>query len=539
VFLRTLLILRCHRADAATLAAYDRYAAVHPDVVLCCDERDAPVDMGGRDKVGFDADTLRTLGLLLHPRCGWRCGDYPYYVTRTARPDFDFYLLTEPDVLISTANLQDTIAALTANGADFLAARFDVRDERWEWARTMRHLYADTYGCIFPLTRLSARAIDHLHKARRAMLAPESAEVFENWPNDEVFVATELQNNGFACMALDAACPGLITRDSFRTGLPHDRATLEAAPPDGLIYHPVRSMAEWFDENAAWAAHHGARQRDRGEPPRRGDVMHLLGLATGSLEREAWREAAVYPLMLARGAGPTEPPAFRDQADKEGRAARMLAKHFGPNRNGRAFATAHLLSAGERRPAPVAGAADFGLGEAVPLYGLPVGFALPYATDFDTETLLFTLHPQPLAVLGAESALDEQRRLAAVGALVHWRHLPRFYPLPEGRPCARFLLEDDPSLRAEAAARLRASGVRAVAGPPALLQLAANATRYLDVRPQWQAGLLWACIAPASVVHGAVGDAVFVVPGDVLRLGAALRSLLPGVEFLRHQRDAL
>ncbi len=538
--MRTLIILRCHQADAVTLAAYDRYAAAHPHVVLCCDERAGPVDMGARDKIGFDEDRLRALGLLLHPRCGWRCGDYAYYVTRAARPGFDFYLLTEPDVLINTANLQNTLAALTAGEADFIAARFDVRDERWEWSRTMRHLYADTYGCIFPLTRLSGRAIDHLHAARRAMLAPDSAEIFETWPNDEVFVATELQNNGFACMALDAAVPGLITRDSLRTGLPHDRATLEAAPPDGLIYHPVRSMADWFEENSAWTAHYGARQRDRGEPPLRGDIMHLLGLATGSLEREAWRDAALYPLMLARGANPggTVPPAFRDQADKEGRAARLLAREFGPHRNGRVFASAHLLSGGERRPAPVAGVGDFGLGEAVALHGLPTGFALPYAADFGAETLLFTLHPQPLAVLDAAVVLDEQRRLACVGVGVHWRHLPRFYPAPGAGVCVRFLVEDEPRARGEVAARLRAEGISAVAGPPALLQLAAQATRLAEVRAAWQGGLVWACIAPFLRVHGAQGGGVvLVVPDQVRRLASVLGAVLPGVSFLRHERD--
>ncbi len=533
--MRTLLILRCHRADAATLAAYDRYAAAHKDVVLCCDERQGPVDMGGREKIGFDADTLRALGLLLHPRCGWRCGDYPYYVTSAARPDYDFYLLVEPDVLINTADLAATLVALGASEADFIAARLDVRDERWEWSRTMRHRYDDIYGCIFPLTRLSARAIAHLHAARRAALVPESAEVFEDWPNDEVFVATELKNNGFACVPLDEALPGSYTRDSLRTGLPHDRATLEAAGPDGLIYHPVRSMADWFAENSAWAAHYGARRRERGDPPLRGDVMHLLGLATGSLENPAWQDAAVYPLMLVRGAGGgrADPPAFRDQPDKEERAARMLARHFGPHRNARAFASAHLLSAGERRPPPVAGVADFILGEAVPLYGLPTGFALPYATDFDAESLLFTLHPQPVPVLDAAPVLDEQRRLAAVGCRVHLRHLPRFYPLPEApRRGAWFLVAEAPSARADAAARLRAGGVRAIVDPPALLQLAANATRFAEVRAQWQAGLLWACIAPALVVHGAEGGAIFVVPEDVLRLSAALKTLLPGADFL-------
>jgi hypothetical protein len=142
-------------------------------------------------------------------------------------------------------------------------------------------------------------------------------------------------------------------------------------------------------------------------------------------------------------------------------------------------------------------------------------------------------------VLDASPVIDEQRRLAAVGVCVHMRHLPRFYPPPGERPGVWFLLEDTPASRAAAAARLRAGGVRAIDCPPALLHLAANATRFAEVRAAWQPGLLWACIAPALRVHGAHGDAVLIVPDQIRRLGPALQALLPGMEFLRHERDAL
>jgi hypothetical protein len=540
--LRTLLILRAHKADSDTFAAYDRYCGLRSaDVVICCDERDGAVDMGGRSKLAWDRDTLTALGLFAHPRCGWRCGDYAYYVTRAARPDYDRYWLVEPDVLINVEHLDAAFDQLNGGDADFLAARFSVRDERWEWARTMRHRYDKVYGCIFPLTRLSAGAIDHLHAARRAALVPELQEAFANWPNDEVFVATELCNHGFTCLELASGLPGSYTRATLRTAIPHDRAALQAGGPDGLIYHPVRDFRTWFEDRSRWAADYGQRRRAGVQSPSRGHVMQLLGLAAAAFEQEGLGEAAVFPLMLARDqAADAETPDNTDLAQvdlqsRQGRAARMLARDFGPRRNGRVFATAHLLGAmADRRPLGVATVADFTTGVAVPLHMLPARFALPYAFDFDADSLLLTIHALPAAVLSADSVLEEQRRSACVGCLVHVRHLPRFYPLEAARPDPLFLVMAEASARKAEGERLRSRGVRAVVDPPALMQLAASATRFLEVRAHWQAGLLLAAIAPAFLTYGAPdGPVVFVVSEDVLRLRGALAAVFAGCRIVR------
>ncbi len=541
--MRTLVILRAHKADADTFAAYDRYAGLRSaDLVICCDERNGAVDMGGRAQLSWDRDRLAALGLFAHPRCGWRCGDYAYYVTRAARPDYDLYWLVEPDVVINVDDLDAAFDRLNSAEADFLAPRFALRDDRWEWARTMRYRYERVYGCIFPLTRLSARAIDHLHAARRASLVAESAETFAAWPNDEAFVSTELYNHGFACLELQSGLPGCYTRETLRTAIPHDRAALESRQPDGLIYHPVRDFNAWFEDGSRWAADCGQRRRGGFEPPARGQVMRLLGLAAACAEHEGLGDAAMFPLMLAsdQAAGVLDPDvpelARIDLRSRQGRAARMLAREFGPRRNGRVFATAHLLGSGDdRRPLAVANVADFHLGDAVALHTLPARFALPYAFDFEAECLLFTIHPLPATVLYAASVLEEQRRSACVGCQVHVRHLTRFYPLEGARREVRFLVLADAVARRDAGERLRARGVPAVADPPALMQLAAAATRFLDVRSHWQPGLLLAAVAPAFVTYGAAeAPVVFVVPEDVLRLRTALQAVFANCTMVNH-----
>jgi len=383
-------------------------------VLIACDERRRPVDMGGRHKVGYDVPRLRELGLLPHPKCGWRCGDYAYYVARQACPDYDFYWLTEPDVWVNTHDLPGFMASFDASDADFLASRLRPANAGWDWHRTMADRYAQVFACIFPITRLSGRAIDHLHAARRAARKPPSDAVFASWPNDEVFVATELMNHGFACADFNDVRPGSYTDHSLRTGLPHDRETLQTAPPDGLIYHPVRAFAAWFAENAGWAADPGCRMRDRPEePPLRDHVMRLFRLARACLERPEMRDAALIPLLIIRGAEQEAPAAWPDRADTRAEAARLLAQHFAAAERPAAARVYPVLGT----PRPIAdGSAhvdDFAIGTGLDLARFPAGLAIPYACCANRGIQRFTLHAWPDALSSASPIVAEQRRLAA------------------------------------------------------------------------------------------------------------------------------
>jgi hypothetical protein len=420
---RTIILLRAHRADAQTFAAYDRYAALAAtDVLIVCDERRGVVDMGGRHKVGYTVPKLRELGLLPHPKCGWRCGDYAYYVARRAFPDYDFYWLTEPDVLLNTDDLAAFIAAFGTSPADFLASRLRPANDGWDWYRTMADRYAQVYGCIFPITRLSGRAIDHLHAARRAARQPPSDEIFAAWPNDEVFVATELMNHGFACADFNGVRPGSYTEHSLRTGLPHDREDLRGAAPDGLIYHPVRDFTAWFAENAAWADEAARRLRDEPDvPPLRDHVMRLFRLARTCLERPAMRDAALVPLLVIRGSDREAPTSWPGRDATRAEAERLLDKHFAPPDG--AAAVARVYPVLEPPRALMEGAAhvdDFAVGAGFDLARFPSGFALPYAVCSERRILRFTLHAWPAALLPGESGAVSQRRLAAFVCDVSW-----------------------------------------------------------------------------------------------------------------------
>jgi hypothetical protein len=405
----------------------------------------------------------------------------------------------------------------------------------------MRHCYAAVYGCIFPITRLSARAIDHLHAARRNTPVPDTPAAVDGWPNDEVFVATELQNHGFECRELGYVHPELYTRNSLRTGVPWDRDTLAAQIPDGRIYHPVRRFSTWFEEQSKWAADYSVSGRGRGHAHFRPDVRKLIRLASSVTEHKELYGAALFPLMLASRM--TLEATYVDEAGRLGsyreisaspdRAIATLAGRFHPRDSRRTFATACRLEGIEdMRSRQVAAASDFSWHDIEPLQFPPVTFSLPYACDFDQNTLLLTVHPLPSTVLSADSVLDEQRRQARVGCWVDFRHLHRFYPLPAKLPAISFLLIGDAESRGEATHQLRRAGTRPVTNPPALMQLARHSDQFFKLRRRWRDALLWAAIAPAFVTYGTTLDAmVFVVSDEMLPLRGTLQALLVAPQF--------
>jgi hypothetical protein len=77
--------------------------------------------------------------------------------------------------------------------------------ETGEWQKTSLNRNR-IYGCLFPLTRLSHAAIEHLVNERKNLtrLFNQKALNNEQWPNDEAFVSTTLQRDGFICQNLNS-----------------------------------------------------------------------------------------------------------------------------------------------------------------------------------------------------------------------------------------------------------------------------------------------------------------------------------------------
>lgn len=250
---------------------------------------DGTADAAGpvpQDAIVMTPAWLAGRGLLGFARSGWRCGDYCYYAAAEGLADLDRAWLVDADLWPSFADPAAFFGPLADIPADLLAPRFSVRGGEWFWSFAVRAVLGEgpVHGCLFPITRLTRRAIDLCRAARVEGLARAAAEgpartdaVPLPVPNDEGLVATTLARAGLDCRDLEAIMPGAFTAEGFSWDAP--LMPQEALLPElsGQILHPVAEAAEARPKLALLAQ----RRPDR-HAARRAQVVARLGEA-------AWR----------------------------------------------------------------------------------------------------------------------------------------------------------------------------------------------------------------------------------------------------------
>lgn len=137
-------------------------------------------------------DTVITdMGLRTVSDWGWRCGDYAYYALRKAYPDYDHYMLVEPDVYFAgdPAAFFDHLARFSH---DVIGLRIEDFDPKHIFARRVGDVAPKR--AIFAMTRFSGRALDYAYDKRQAYSAraiPEAA-----YSNDELFTFSHVLAHG-------------------------------------------------------------------------------------------------------------------------------------------------------------------------------------------------------------------------------------------------------------------------------------------------------------------------------------------------------
>jgi len=248
---RSCFILRCHGFGLAEKRVLDSASSYFDpsDILMVMDERKGPVAVGADyQKLALTNNVIRELKLLAHPNCGWLCGDYPYYIASRTRPDYDFYWLCEPDVYFSYRNPAEFFSNFESNSADFVAPWLTERGETWPWTKRAKILSQKVFGCIFPLTRLSNRAIGHLLAERRKLveILGKLSDINNLWPNDESFVSTILMRDGFHCEDLGKSVE--LSKDRFLFTRPILLDTLTKGPWLNTVLHPVLSKDQYVQK---------------------------------------------------------------------------------------------------------------------------------------------------------------------------------------------------------------------------------------------------------------------------------------------------
>ena len=234
-----MILLRLTAMTAETIVFAKRLEAESGHEICCIvDERTRVVDTQPFQKISLTAESCQELGLHTPPDFGWRCGDYGFYLARKRFPAESHLWMIEYDVRITGHNLKDFFAKFDAEPSyDLIAGDYRPVTDWWYWSHTMVAKGQPVYRCLFPVVRLSARAIDLL-LAQRIRYARYRARL-ANWPNDESFVATVLTQAGMKCADLNEFGTALWDDHTFSFAKPFDGDTLDTDISSIRVYHPV------------------------------------------------------------------------------------------------------------------------------------------------------------------------------------------------------------------------------------------------------------------------------------------------------------
>lgn len=137
----------------------------------------------------------------------WSNGDYRFYYIRKYFPNYDYYWQTEYDVFCNAESYKDFLDEFKDDNADLIsqekATNSKTTMETWYWNAKDEWIYKDVkkYSSFFPVVRLSSKAIDFLYEKRLEhgkIFSQLNDKTDNRWIHCEMFVPTELINNGFS-----------------------------------------------------------------------------------------------------------------------------------------------------------------------------------------------------------------------------------------------------------------------------------------------------------------------------------------------------
>jgi hypothetical protein len=214
-------------------------AASGDRVCFVVDERNGPIPIAGFDKIGLSAPAIARLQVYAPQDFAWRCGDYGFYLARRRYPDEAHFWMIEHDVRVAGDAARFFKLVAGRPDLDFVGTDLRPAERLWYWTRAISSRDATPYRCLFPITRLTARAIDALLAKRRRHSSQLRRKLF--WPNDESFVATTMLASGFEVADFKALEPSLYDQSTFKYHGVFDEAGIIADGGRPILYHPVLS----------------------------------------------------------------------------------------------------------------------------------------------------------------------------------------------------------------------------------------------------------------------------------------------------------
>lgn len=242
----TLFLIRGHVFDEVPRLLADRLSQIGGvRVVAVIDERKGEADAAPYEKLSLNEAALAEIGLVELPEnWAWLYGDMCYHLAARRFPGYGHYALVESDVYLPEAGVKPLLAALAASPAEAIAAQLGPQSPPKRYSRPLRRLGLDeTWGCIFPFTRVSAKALAEMRAIRGEALSMRRGALL----NDEGVLAGAVLRGGFSHARLEDVAPAQVSATSFDTNPPHLFETLLAAADETRMFHPVIAFSRVLD----------------------------------------------------------------------------------------------------------------------------------------------------------------------------------------------------------------------------------------------------------------------------------------------------
>lgn len=234
-----MIILRTHVFGERERTLVTRLEGVRShSVAIAIDESRGSIDVSPFQKISVTRESCTQLGLYCPRDFTWRNGDYVFYLARKQYPAERYFWMLEPDVehsFRSDSALFEHFDKQT--DADLLIPYFCASTTGWWWHQTARTRFTGVKRALFCIVRLSAPAIDLCLRERKKGRFSVRERLF--WPNDEVFIATEIVHAGLSAADLNDFGSPAYTPDTLSFDKPIDGTDEVFRQLPNLIYHPV------------------------------------------------------------------------------------------------------------------------------------------------------------------------------------------------------------------------------------------------------------------------------------------------------------
>ena len=224
----TVIFFTTHKMNEAIISEFKKICKTDGyDAILCLDnssnsfssESDSPIQelefYGEKYKCFlFDENIHKSMNLPNYTckkdqsfkSIMWSNEDYRFYYIRKYFTNYDYYWQTEYDIFCN-GSYKLFFEKYKDDAADLIIQECALNSEKtieeWFWYKKTDWIYKNTkkYRNFFPIERLSARAIDFLYEKRLChgkIFSQLNDKTDNRWINCEMFVPTELINNGFS-----------------------------------------------------------------------------------------------------------------------------------------------------------------------------------------------------------------------------------------------------------------------------------------------------------------------------------------------------